>query len=296
MDISVIVVNWNAGSVLEECLRTIIRELETLSGECLVVDNGSQADDVQGLQQQFPQIVLLANPRNLGFARAVNQGIRRSQGRYLMLLNPDAALTHGSLRHLISCLDTQADIGVIGPRIMNEDGTIQGSARTFPGVFTAFFGRTSFLTRHFPNNPLSGRQVQALNAQIEGLQPVDWVSGACMLIRRQAIEEVGELDEQFFLYWEDADLCWRMHKQGWRVVYDPQVYVSHLVGASSKQAPFRSLIAFHQSAYRLYRKHVTGSAWHPLNTLAALGLSVRALALLLGRGIQELGRTQKKET
>ena len=288
-----IVVNWNAGRVLEECLRTVTRELETVSGECLVIDNRSQADDVQGLQQQFPQITLLANPQNFGFARAVNQGIRRSQGRYLMLLNPDAALTHGSLRHLISCLDTQADIGIIGPRIMNEDGTIQGSARTFPSACTAFFGRTSFLTRHFPNNALSGRQVQALNTQLEGLQRVDWVSGACMLIRRQALEEVGELDEQFFLYWEDADLCWRIHKQGWRVVYDPYVYVTHLVGTSSKQAPFRSLIAFHHSAYRLYRKHVTRSAWHPLNALAALGLSVRALGLLFGRGIQELGRSWK---
>ncbi|HEV8714094.1 MAG TPA: glycosyltransferase family 2 protein [Candidatus Binatia bacterium] len=281
-----IVVNWNAGSVLGDCLRTVVRELQTVSGECLVVDNGSEGDDLAGLQRVFPQVSMVVNLQNLGFARAVNQGLSRSQGRYIMLLNPDAELTAGSLRHMIADLDAHPAIGIIGPRIMNVDGTIQGSARAFPGLCTAFFGRTSFLTRYFSRNPLSRRQVPALGARLEQPQPVDWVSGACMVIRRQAVEEVGGLDERFFLYWEDADLCWRLHKRGWQIIYDPQVCIIHSVGVSARQAPFRSLLAFHRSAYRLYRKHLVPSAWHPLSALAAVGLGLRAASLLLWVGVQ----------
>jgi GT2 family glycosyltransferase len=111
-----------------------------------------------------------------------------------------------------------------------------------------------------------------------------------MLIRRQAVEAIGGFDEQFFLYWEDADLCWRLHEQGWQVVYDPQVRVIHQVGGSSKHASMRSLVAFHRSAYLLYRKQVTGSAWHPLSVVAAVGLSVRAAGLLAWEGVRKLCR------
>jgi GT2 family glycosyltransferase len=251
------------------------------------VDNGSEREDLEGLCQAFPQVAIIINSRNLGFARAANQGIQRSQGRYLMLLNPDALLTAGSLGHLITYLDAHPQVGIIGPRVTNTDGTIQGSARAFPGLLTAFFGRTSFFTRYFPRNPISRRHMPALNSQLDRPQPVDWVSGACMVIRRRLVEEVGGLDERFFLYWEDADFCWRIQKSGWQVVYDPRVSVIHQVGVSSRQAPFRSLVAFHRSAYRLYRKHVTGSAWHPFNVVAAAGLSLRALGLILWVGIQK---------
>jgi GT2 family glycosyltransferase len=245
IDLSIILVNWNAAPVLIECLRRALPELNTVSGECIVVDNGSSGEDLLALEREFPQLQIIANPRNLGFARAVNQGIKKSRGRYLLLLNPDAFLSAGSLRALITFLDAEPKVGIVGPRIVNLDGSLQGSARAFPRLATGLFGRTSFLSRLFPRNPFTGRQVLALNGQQDRSQPVDWVSGACMFLRRQVLEEVGLLDERFFLYWEDADICWRARQAGWLVVYYPHTDVTHLIGACSRRAPVRSLVAFH---------------------------------------------------
>lgn len=300
LDISIVIVNWRAGEALHACLESVRQELDgasvrqaqtagkRLSGECIVVDNGSEPGEMNALCRAFPETVVSVNTHNVGFARAANQGIQQARGRYVMLLNPDAWLTSGSVRHLVTCLDRQTEVGVVGPRIRNPDGSIQGSARAFPGLWTALFGRTSLLTRYFSGNPVSRYQMPALDPQLCQPQTVDWVSGACMLIRRQALEAVGGLDEQFFLYWEDADLCWRLHNMGWRIVYDPRVCVVHHVGGSSQHAAIRSLLAFHRSAYRLYRKHVTRSFWHPLNAVAICGLSIRALGLVGWIGVRSI--------
>ena len=296
LDISVIIVNWNSGHVLAECLRRITRELRTVSGECIVIDNNSADDDLGFLSREFPQFPLIVNSRNLGFARAVNIGIRRSSGRYLLLLNPDAFLSEGSLRPLVSLLDGAPEIGIVGPSIVNPDGTLQGSARAFPRLTTALFGRTSFLSRHFPHNPFTHRQVTVHSTRRDRPQPVDWVSGACLVVRREVLEEVGGLDERYFLYWEDADLCWRARQRGWQVVYEPRVSAMHLIGESSKHAPVRSLISFHRSAYRFYRTHITRTTWHPLNIVAVTGLSIRT-ALVLGwralcQSVKAVGQSQ----
>ena len=305
MDVSIIIVNWRAGEALHACLESVRQELgqandklaqtegnrsnaEGRWGECLVIDNGSEPGEMETLCDAFPELAVCVNTCNVGFARAVNQGLQQTRGQYVMLLNPDALLTPGSLQHLVACLDRQTEVGIIGPRIRNSDGSIQGSARAFPGLWTAVFGRTSFLTHYFSRNPMSQRQLPALDPQLSQPQTVDWVSGACMLMRRQAIEAVGGLDEQFFLYWEDADLCWRLHTVGWRIVYDPRVHVVHHVGGSSKHAALRSLLAFHRSAYLLYRKHVTRSSWHPLNVVAMCGLSIRALGLVGWIGVRSV--------
>jgi GT2 family glycosyltransferase len=279
IDVSVIMVNWNAAPVLVECLRKTLPELGTVSGECIIVDNGSAAEDLELLKREFPKIRVIANPSNVGFARAVNQGITQSRGRYLLLLNPDAFLSEGSLRPLVSYLDAEPGVGIVGPLITNPDGSLQGSARAFPRLITAIFGRSSLLSRLFPRNPFTRRQVLAPAAQRDRPQPVDWVSGACMFVRRRVLEEVGLLDERFFLYWEDADICWRARERGWQIVYHPHVSATHLVGVCSRRAPIRSLAAFHRSAYRFYRTHVTGSAWHPLNAVAFAGLSLRFAAM-----------------
>jgi GT2 family glycosyltransferase len=306
MDVSVIIVNRNAGEALEACLQSVVLELQTLqtleslpvqkdaqeslSGECLIIDNGSEPGGIARLRDMFPQVSIFVNADNLGFGCAANQGFARSQGRYVLLLNPDAELTPGSLRHLIDRLDAHPEAAILGPRVTNTDGTNQGSARTFPSLLTAFFGRNTFLTNYFSGNRVSRRQTPGFDPCLTQPQSADWVSGACMLIRRQAVEAVGGFDEQFFLYWEDADLCWRLHDHGWQIVYDPQVRVMHKVGGSSRHASIRSLLAFHRSAYLLYRKQVTGSAWHPLSLVAAVGLSVRAGGLLVWEGVRKLRR------
>lgn len=306
MDVTVIIVNWNAGEALEACLRSVLQELQTFqspsekktgqphpTGECLVIDNASEPDSIARLRQLFPQVEICVNVDNLGFACAANQGFVRSRGRYLLLLNPDAELTPGSLGNLVDCLDTNPEAAVVGPQVTNPDGTIQGSARSFPRLRTAFFGRSTFLTKYFSGNRASLYETPAFDPHLAHAQRVDWVSGACMLIRRKAVKAIGGFDEQFFLYWEDADLCWRLHGQGWEIVYDPRVQVVHQVGGSSKHASLRSLLAFHRSAYLVYRKQVTGSAWHPLSLVAAVGLSARAAGLLAWDGVHKLCRDRE---
>ncbi|HZT57758.1 MAG TPA: glycosyltransferase family 2 protein [Pyrinomonadaceae bacterium] len=280
-DLSIILVNWNAAPVLAECLRRALDELREVSGECIVVDNGSAREDLELIAREFPQVQVIANPVNRGFARAVNQGIRRSRGRYILLLNPDAFLSAGILRAVVSFLDAEPAVGIVGPCVFDADGSLQGSARAFPRMATAIFGRTTLLSRLFPRNPFTRRQVLA--SRRGDPRQVDWVSGACMFVRRGVFDEVGLLDERYFLYWEDADICRRAREAGWQVVYYPRASVTHLVGVCSERAPLLSLVAFHRSAYRFYRTHVTRSAYHPLNAVAAAGLSARLAATLLWR-------------
>ncbi len=152
-------------------------------------------------------------------------------------------------------MDGNPDVGIVGPKIFNPDGSIQGSARSFPTFHTAFFGRSALLTKLFPNNRITCANI--LTHQCDGKTPmeVDWVSGSCMVVRRKAIDDVGLLDERFFLFWEDVDWCKRMWKRGWKVSYYPQASIEHYVGGSSEQNLTRAVFEFHKSAYRYFKKY-----------------------------------------
>jgi GT2 family glycosyltransferase len=290
LDISIILVNWNSGPMILTCLKRIFSELNSVRGECIVIDNASENGDRELLRREFPKLEVIANTSNLGFAKAVNQGIVRSRGRYLLLINPDAFLSPGTIASVVTFLDSRPEVGILGPRVLNPDGSVQGSARAFPQFATALFGRTSLISRLFPGNGLTRRQVLGQDRKLRRPLAVDWVSGAAMFVRRDVFEEVGLLDDRFFLFWEDADICWRAHKQGWPVIYYPEVSVTHLIGACSRHAPVRSLAAFHRSAFRLYTIHVTRSGFHPLNLVAAAGLSFHFVGTLVWRGLRWLAR------
>jgi GT2 family glycosyltransferase len=197
-----------------------------------------------------------------------------------VILNPDTVIQEGFFESVISHMEANPKVGVLGPRVLNSDGSVQGSARSFPTVGTSFFGRTSLLTKLFPQNPISSKSV--LTARCDGSTPmtVDWVSGACMIVRRKAIETVGLMDERFFMYWEDADWCRRMWQKGWEVVYYPGAAVIHHVGQSSRTRPFRSEFDFHVSAYRLFSKYARGAS-SLLKPLIAVGLFARFLFSVL---------------
>jgi len=176
-------------------------------------------------------------------------------------------------------LNQNPSVGVVGPKVLNEDGSVQGSARSFPSPLTALFGRASLFTRWFPENPISKKNI--LTDRSDGVTPMEvgWVSGACMALRRKAIVDVGLLDERFFLFWEDADWCKRMWEAGWKVVYYPQASVKHLIGGSSQRSRFRSTVEFHKSAYRLFAKHANGAQRFAI-PLAMGALGVRLLLSL----------------
>jgi hypothetical protein len=278
-DLSVIIVNYNAGAHLERCLRSLGPHLGRTAWEAVVLDNHS-IDGSEVIAAEFaPRVSLIRNIENIGFGRAVNQGVHRTSGRLVLLLNPDGCLLPGAIDQLCEELNAHHDCAIVGPAVVDDDGGIQGSARGDPDMLTGLFGRSTWLTRRFPNTALARRnvmiepQVAAGSSSVE----VDWVSGSCMLVRREAFLQVGGFDERYFMYWEDADLCRRLRSAGWRTRYRSDARVVHSVGQSSRKAKELSIRAFHRSAYVYYATHVAPSPLNPLRWLAFGLLRIRCI-------------------
>ncbi len=273
--IDVIIVNYNSTDFLLGCLKSLFDDVRVLSRiRVHVIDNASK-DNVDRVSSRFPQVVVTKNEHNVGFARALNCGLRQSSAPYILILNPDTIVRDGFLESVLGYMEEHPDGGIVGPKILGGDGVVQGSARSHPTPLTAFFGRTSMLTRLFPNNPVTTRNLLTLRS--DGVTPmtVDWVSGACMVVCREVLEEVGLLDENFFMYWEDADWCRRTRSRGWKVVYFPPACVVHYVGVSSDQAALKSILEFHKSIYWLFHKYSTSTQIF-LEPFVIAGLSLRA--------------------
>lgn len=251
--VSLVIVNYRAYAALAACLDSLAPYLGA-DVEAHLVDHGADSRGGAVLQEGFRGLHLSSTSSNPGFAAGVNRAARDARGRYLLLLNPDCVV-HGDVAHTLAAwMDEHPEAGVVGGLVRESDGSLQQSARRFPGPSTGIAGRTSLLTRLWPDNPWSRRNLAAREDQREPVE-VDWVTGACMMIRREAFDAVGGMDEGFFLYWEDADICRRIRDAGWSTFYFPTVGVTHLTGRSSRLARTRSLVAFHRSAYRYYMKH-----------------------------------------
>jgi GT2 family glycosyltransferase len=270
--VAVVIVNYQSYDELHLCLASVDRACASAS--VVVVDHESKPEAADLLSERFPDVQLQRVASNDGFAAGVNNGARATSSRYILLLNPDCVLEIGACCRLADWLDSHPDVAVAGPRIRNADGTVQPSARRFPDVTTAVAGRSSWLTRVLPGNPMSRRNLPARDLADATPRDVDWVSGACMCVRREAFDAVGGLDEGFFLYWEDADFCRRLKHAGWRTTFVPTAGVTHVGGRSSRHAQDASLEAFHDSAFRLFRKH-SGTATQLLTPLVYAGLRLR---------------------
>jgi N-acetylglucosaminyl-diphospho-decaprenol L-rhamnosyltransferase len=280
--VAVIVVNYNAGDHLARCLESLVREMASLSWEAIVVDNGSVDGSERCVSSYGPRAQLVPAGRNLGFGRAVNLGVAHTQAQTLLLLNPDGELRPHAVETLIGEMERFPSCAVIGPRIVNDDGSMQGNARGDPTLVTGLFGRSSLLTRLFPHSPAARRNVVRADESVEDQSlEVDWVSGACMLVRRGAFEMCGGFDEGYFLYWEDADLCRRLRRLGYTVRYAPRAEVRHTVGGSSRTARRFAIRAFHRSAFRYYSTYEATSWWDPARSFAAVALFARCLLRLL---------------
>lgn len=281
--IDIIIVNYNSTDYLIKCLESVYAVLESFPATIRIQDNAS-TDGVERIVERFPAVILTRNEHNLGFGAAVNQALRQSLSPYIILLNPDSYVLKDFFHNIVEFMEKNPRIAIAGPRILDSDGSVQGSARSFPTALTSLFGRSSLLSRLFPNNPITSANL--LTSRCDGVNPmeVDWVSGACMIVRRKAIKEVGVFDERFFMYWEDADWCQRMRDAGWKVVYFPRASVVHYVGGSSNQIVFKSQIAFHKSAYLLFEKH-NPSAPFVLKIVVMIGLFYR-LCVIAASNIQ----------
>jgi N-acetylglucosaminyl-diphospho-decaprenol L-rhamnosyltransferase len=268
-DCSVVVVNYQTDSLLQTCL-------ESLEGsparEVIVVDNSATLRKA-GFPERFPRVQFVENRENVGFAAASNQGLLRARGRNLLLLNPDTVVHKGALEVLEGHLDDHPSVGAVGPRLLNPDGTLQYSCRRFPGYLTIFFGRYSLLTRLLPGNSISRRYLY-LDWSHDSVSEVDWLSGACLMVRRDVLERIGPLDEAYFLFVEDMDWCRRIRDAGLSIVYLPGATVTHRVGASRDPLPPGAVFARHLGMFRYVRKHFH-SPWL-VEALLGLGLFVRA--------------------
>ncbi len=279
MDVSVVILNWNTRGLLEKCLRSLECPQPGLAYEVVVVDNASSDDSREMTRAAFPNVRLIANVRNLGFGAGNNVAIPRTTGRYILFLNSDTIVHEGALTTLIHFADSRTDIGIAGPKLLNGDGTLQYSCRRYPNLGTGFFRNTP-LGRLFPNNKFATDYLLQ-NWDHATPRDVDWVSGAALLIRRALIEQIGGFDEDYFMYCEDVDLCWRANHAGWRVTYCPDSVIDHLIGKSSDIAPTRMTYEFHRSQYLFYRKHYAATTPFLLRPIILPGIALRAVGQLL---------------
>jgi len=260
-DLSIVIVNWNVRDLLRRCLGSVTgRSMggcpSRLSLQVIVVDNASTDGSVEMLRSEFPQIELICNDRNLGFTRGNNQGVSVSDSRYVLLLNPDTEVLDDALGEMVEYMDEHPGVGALGPQLIWPDGRVQSSRRRFPGFDTAFLEST-FLQQSFPQSSIL-RRYYVLDRPGDETQEVDWLVGACLLMRRKTLDEVGLLDERFFMYSEEMDWCYRAKEQGWKVVYLPAARVIHHEGKSSEQVlPVRH-IQFQRSKVLFFKKHRGG--------------------------------------
>ena len=252
MAVSVLIVNFRVYDELDRSL-TALQPFLADDDEVVVIDNESDAARLRAFLEKHPRVRAVPSAGNIGFAAGVNLAARQAHHPYLLVLNPDTIARGPIVRGLEAWLRDHPDTGVVGPRVFNPDGTVQPSARRFPGLTTAIGGRSSWLTGRFPNNWATRRNLLGL----AGSDPidVDWIAGSCFMTTRTAFDALGGFDEQFFLYWEDADYCRRLKRAGLKSTYLPAVSVQHTGGRSSVLVPRLAIRAFHHSALHLYLKH-----------------------------------------
>jgi N-acetylglucosaminyl-diphospho-decaprenol L-rhamnosyltransferase len=281
--LSVIIVNFNSGEHLAACLGALVAHMPPVAWDAVVVDNASTDGSAGVVATYGDRVRLIRLADNVGFARAMNRGLAETRGELVLMLNPDCRLLPGAVARLMSELDRMPRCAVVGPQVVDEDGREQGSARGDPSLWTGFFGRTTLGTRLLPGSLLARRNVRRAAELPPGATSleVDWVAGACLLARREALDAVGGFDERYFLYWEDADLCRRLRAHGYTVRYVPAARVVHAVGRSSRSNARAAIRAFHESAYLYYTTHIVPQRWHPLRALAWAILRARCWWKLL---------------
>lgn len=248
MDISLVIVNRNTKELLLACLESVYRTLPPLSFEVWVVDNGSSDGSIEAVRSRFPAVLCVENKGNLGFARANNQAIRQASGRYVVLLNSDTVLTPSALEILAGYLDQHEDVAICGGQLLNGDGSLQNSIANFPTLATELLNK-SLLRRLFP------KRYPGKEHRFHHPVQVETIIGACMVVRREAIQRFGMLDESFFFYMEETDWCLTMKKNGLKVFFHPEARIYHLQGQTAKTRATAARIEFWTSRYLFFRKN-----------------------------------------
>ncbi len=288
LDLSIIIVNFNTGKFVTLCLDFIRKNPPSKTYEIFVVDNNSSDNSVQLIKRHYPEVRLIRNSTNFGFSYANNQAIGRSRGKYIFILNPDTVVTRGAFDELVDFMEAHPDAGVGGAKILNFDGSIQYSCRRFPTMLYVFFGRRSFLMRFLPRNKFSDEYLMMSEDYSRDLE-VDWVFGAAMILRRKALREVGIFDEEYFIFVEDTDLCYRMREKGWKVFFVSNAVVFHHLGVTRDRFWKTTVLHHNLGMFKFFKKHYRMGLL--TNGMLSIGLSLRLLLLGMMRSTQEFLRS-----
>lgn len=283
-DVSVVVVTYNSRAVVGRCLDSLARHASDARYETIVVDNASADGTADFVASHYPWARLIRRPANGGLSAAINDGVAAAVGTHVMQLNPDTHFDGDILAPLAAYLTEHADVGVVAPKLLNDDGSLQLSCRAFPGYTTALFNRYSMLTKLLPRNRYSRAYLMA-DYDHAGLRDVDWVSGAALMFPRALCDRIGGWDAGFFMFNEDVDFCRRAHDAGYRVVYNPDVVVHHSIGVSQSTSS-RLVVARHRSMWRYYRKHLRGNTAR--DTVTAAGIAARCAYVLLSHQVRRM--------
>jgi hypothetical protein len=278
VDLSILIVSWNTKEFLLPCIRAVSEKEEGISREIIVVDNGSHDGSVSEVKRAFLFVHIIENERNLGFAKAVNQGLQKASGKYVLLLNPDTQVKDGAIERLVSFMDSNSDVGVAGAQLLNSNGSKQNSIANFPSLGTELLNKS--LLRWLFSKKFPGKE-----ADYPEPVEVDSVIGACMAVRREAIEQVGPLDEDCFLFLEETDWCYRMKRAGWKIYHVPQAEVYHFQGKSAEREKKRAKVEYYRSRYHFFKKNRGNLQWFILLGGLMIRLVFELLAALVASSV-----------
>jgi GT2 family glycosyltransferase len=253
MDVSVIIVNWNTREILRDCLKSIYEQTRDLTFEVIVIDNASEDGSPQMVKDEFKEAILIENSTNRGFAAANNQGMAMAKGRYVLLLNSDTVVLDNAIAKTVVFADAHPEGAVIGCRLLNPDKTLQESCFMFPSLLNLLLSAT-YMYKLFPRSRFFGRENMTWWARDDERQ-VDVVTGCFMLVRREAVEQIGVMDEQFFMYGEETDWCYRFKKAGWKCLFCPSGSIIHIHGASSRARRHAMMLQCRASILFFFKKH-----------------------------------------
>lgn len=277
--VTIVIVNYNSKELLRPLVDSINRSSSRYSFEIIIVDNHSSDGSKELILNEIPDVIFIENSRNIGYAAAVNRGIRCGTGKYFFILNPDVQLCKGTLDKMVNYMENHNDVGALGCKIINPDGTIQLSGKTFPTIKLALYH--SFGIHHvFPRNRTMHRYY-LFEKDYNRTYEVDHLMGSALMVRKEAIDKAGLLDEKFFLYFEDVDWCWRIKQRGYKVVYFPDAIVIHEKGACTRKESFRAIKIMHSSMWYFYKKYFASKYPWWLNELCCFGLWARKCIYLI---------------
>lgn len=288
MDVSIIIVNYNTKQLTLDTIQSVYTSLCSYDYEIFLVDNASSDGTVEAVRGQYPGVRVIENRENVGFAIANNQAMKIASGRYILLLNSDTVVERDTLEIMLSFMDNHPTVGASGCKVVLPDGSLDRACkRGFPTPSASFYYAFG-ISRLFPDNPrFNGYQLGHLDP--DESYPIDCLVGAFMLVRRSAIEDAGMLDEEFFMYGEDIDWCYRIKQAGWDIYYNAETKITHYKGASSRRRPFKIVYEFHRAMYLFHCKHYAKHYSWMTNALVYTGIGIKLGLSLTRNQLKRLG-------